>query len=102
MSSTSSLSTNLTDAEIAETQTQESFIIQRHAHPGYTVKVPSEATERPLETYAKSHAYYEAHEKLREDFANGMRTSRVCVFDSSTERKMIRKVSLPITYEDYA
>lgn len=85
-------SQNLADAEIAELQTQESFIIQRHAHPGYTIAIPKEATEQPLETYEKSHAYYRTHERLREDFANGMRTSRVCVFDSSTERKMIRKV----------
>lgn len=68
-------------------------MIQRHAHPGYTISVPKEATQEPLETYEKGHAYYTAHEATREDFASGMRRSRVCVFDSSVERKMIRKVS---------
>lgn len=37
------------------------------------------------------HEYYAQHERLREDFAAGMRTSRICVFDASLERKMIRK-----------
>lgn len=75
-----------------DVQTKESFVIQRHAHPGYTISIPSEALDTPLETYENGHAYYTTHEKIREDFANGMRTSRICVFDSSVERKMIRKV----------
>jgi hypothetical protein len=53
---------------------------------------------RPLETYERSHAYYQTHEALREDFAGGMRRSRVCVFDSSVERKMIRKVCCPLRF----
>nr|XP_019043618.1 hypothetical protein I302_08198 [Kwoniella bestiolae CBS 10118]OCF22548.1 hypothetical protein I302_08198 [Kwoniella bestiolae CBS 10118] len=69
---------------------QES-IITRHPHPGYTVSVPSSAREQPLETYELGHEYYQTHLKLREDFANGMRTSKICVFDASLERKMIRK-----------
>ncbi|WWC65775.1 uncharacterized protein I303_108397 [Kwoniella dejecticola CBS 10117] len=66
-------------------------IVTRHPHPGYTVSVPSQAREHPLETYQLNHEYYETHLKLREDFANGMRTSKICVFDASLERKMIRK-----------
>ncbi|WWD04530.1 hypothetical protein V865_002600 [Kwoniella europaea PYCC6329] len=66
-------------------------IITRHPHPGYTVSVPSSAREQPLETYELNHEYYETHLKLRQDFANGMRTSKICVFDASLERKMIRK-----------
>nr|XP_019009410.1 uncharacterized protein I206_06059 [Kwoniella pini CBS 10737]OCF48191.1 hypothetical protein I206_06059 [Kwoniella pini CBS 10737] len=66
-------------------------IVTRHPHPGYTVSVPPQAREQPLETYQINHEYYETHLKLREDFANGMRTSKICVFDASLERKMIRK-----------
>lgn len=47
-----------------------------------------------METYIPGHWSYENHRKLREDFAKGMRDARICVFDSSLERKMIRKVSL--------
>jgi hypothetical protein len=85
------LSQNVTDIDTVSTK--ESFVIQRHAHPGYTISVPEEAIKKPLETYEKGHVYYTAHEATREDFASGMRRSRVCVFDSSVERKMIRKVS---------
>jgi len=47
-----------------------------------------------LETYTPGHWSYETHRRLREDFAKGMREARICVFDSSLERKMIRKVRL--------
>ncbi|WVR08129.1 hypothetical protein IAU60_005175 [Kwoniella sp. DSM 27419] len=66
-------------------------IVSRHPHPGYTVSVASSARQQPLETYELAHEYYETHLKLREDFAKGMRESRICVFDASLERKMIRK-----------
>ncbi|WWC92732.1 uncharacterized protein L201_007691 [Kwoniella dendrophila CBS 6074] len=72
-------------------ETLEQSIITRHPHPGYTVSVSSEARQTPLETYELNHEYYETHQKLREDFANGMRQSKICVFDASLERKMIRK-----------
>ncbi|ODN78592.1 hypothetical protein L202_04199 [Cryptococcus amylolentus CBS 6039] len=66
-------------------------LVGRHPHPGYTVSVPQQARDDPLETYEKDHQYYTTHLKLRRDFAKGMRESRVCVFDSSLERKLIRK-----------
>ncbi|WVQ79250.1 hypothetical protein IAT38_001346 [Cryptococcus sp. DSM 104549] len=66
-------------------------IITRHPHPGYTVSVPQEARDTPLETYEPNHAYYQTHLKLREDFAKGMREAKICLFDASLERKMIRK-----------
>ncbi|WVQ95996.1 hypothetical protein IAU59_003096 [Kwoniella sp. CBS 9459] len=69
----------------------EESIVTRHPHPGYTVSVPSSARDDPLETYELNHEYYETHLKLREDFARGMRESKICVFDASLERKMIRK-----------
>ncbi|WWD20263.1 hypothetical protein CI109_104739 [Kwoniella shandongensis] len=67
------------------------MIITRHQHPGYFVWAPAEAHESPLETYELGHEYYQTHLKLREDFAKGMRETKICVFDSSLERKMIRK-----------
>ncbi|WVQ75041.1 hypothetical protein IAR50_004650 [Cryptococcus sp. DSM 104548] len=66
-------------------------LVGRHPHPGYTVSVPQQARDDPLETYERDHKYYSTHLKLRRDFAKGMRESRVCVFDASLERKMIRK-----------
>lgn len=69
----------------------EEAIIERHPHPGYTLSPPGDALAQPLETYTLHHEYYKKHEVLREDFAAGMRNSRICVFDSSLERKMIRK-----------
>jgi hypothetical protein len=42
-------------------------------------------------TYEQGHKAYVHHEALREDFAKHMRETRICVFDSSLERKMIRK-----------
>lgn len=67
-------------------------MIGRHGHPGYTLGVPEEARQHPLETYTKGHELYEKHELLREDFARGMREAKICVFDASLERKLIRKV----------
>lgn len=67
-------------------------MIGRHGHPGYTVGVPDEARQHPLETYTKGHELYAKHESLREDFARGMREAKICVFDASLERKLIRKV----------
>lgn len=75
------------------TRDDEHATIHRHEHPGYTISVPELAWSSPLETYTKSHEYYEKHELLREDFAKGMREAKICVFDASLERKMIRKVS---------
>ena len=71
----------------------DDVVIGRHSHPGYTLGVPDQARQTPLETYTKSHEYYTNHERLREEFARGMRETRICVFDASLERKMIRKVS---------
>jgi hypothetical protein len=42
-------------------------------------------------TYAQGNAAYARHEALREDFAKHLRESKICVFDSSLERKLIRK-----------
>jgi hypothetical protein len=73
--------------------------ISRHEHPGYNVDVAWKWREQPLETYGIGHESYTRHRELREDFAKGMRDSRVCVFDSSVERKMIRKVRPPPQWE---
>lgn len=42
-------------------------------------------------TYERGNAAYQRHEALREDFAKHMREAKICVFDSSLERKLIRK-----------
>lgn len=65
--------------------------ISRHPHPGYTVNTPDEFRQHPLETYTPGHETYSAHRALREDFARGLRTAQICVFDASVERKLIRK-----------
>ncbi|KAJ9095307.1 hypothetical protein QFC21_005673 [Naganishia friedmannii] len=66
-------------------------LIDRYEHPGYTVWEMPEAYEDPMGTYERGNAAYQHHEALREDFAKHMRHSKICVFDSSTEKKMIRK-----------
>jgi hypothetical protein len=71
-----------------------SALITHQEHPGYWVWTPDYAKQDPLETYTKGHELYLKHEELREDFARGMRQAKVCVFDASLERKMIRKVGL--------
>jgi hypothetical protein len=67
-------------------------LVQHHRHPGYTVSTDPSLWEERLETYETGHWSYETHRRLREDFAGGMREARICVFDSSLERKLIRKV----------
>ena len=69
-------------------------LVKHHRHPGYNVATDQSLKRDPMETYIPGHWSYENHRKLREDFAKGMRDARICVFDSSLERKMIRKVSL--------
>lgn len=75
----------------------EAPLIDRHEHPGYTLSpeehaAADEARRSPLETYEVGHASYARHVQLRGEFAQAMRDTRICVFDSSLERKMIRKV----------
>ncbi|EIW71580.1 hypothetical protein TREMEDRAFT_27838 [Tremella mesenterica DSM 1558] len=65
--------------------------IVRHLHPGYFIWPPEEARKVPLETYQRNHTYYAEHRRLRADFATRLRETRICVFDASLERKMIRK-----------
>lgn len=72
---------------------REDATITRHGHPGYTLSIPDSARQYPLETYTKGHELYAKHEALRADFAKGMREAKICVFDASLERKLIRKVS---------
>jgi predicted oxidoreductase len=69
----------------------ESMII-RHDHPGYVLEGNEEAYRQPLETDEVDHEYYAVHRELREDFAKRMREAKICVFDASLERKLIRKV----------
>ncbi|WVN86840.1 uncharacterized protein L203_102014 [Cryptococcus depauperatus CBS 7841] len=71
--------------------TNQQPLISRHPHPGYTVTVPQEVRDNPLETYEQNHESYKTHIQLRSFFAKGMREAKVCVFDASLERKMIRK-----------
>ncbi|KAL1413682.1 hypothetical protein Q8F55_001461 [Vanrija albida] len=66
-------------------------LVGRHQHPGYTVGIPESARTTPLETYQLGHETYKTHRALRADFGRGMREAQICVFDSSLERKMIRK-----------
>ncbi|KAJ9119301.1 hypothetical protein QFC24_005772 [Naganishia onofrii] len=68
-----------------------SSLIERYGHPGYTVWEMPEAYEDPMSTYERGNAAYQHHEALRDDFAKQMRHTKICVFDSSTEKKMIRK-----------
>ncbi|GHJ89456.1 hypothetical protein NliqN6_5858 [Naganishia liquefaciens] len=68
-----------------------SALIERYQHPGYTIWEMPSAYEDPMVTYEQHHPAYQHHEALREDFAKHMREAKICVFDSSLERKMIRK-----------
>lgn len=66
-------------------------VINRFEHPGYFVWEDPKAYEDPLETYTVGHPYYTKHTRMRADFAGGLRDTKICVFDSSLERKLIRK-----------
>lgn len=87
------LRTTVTDAlrKREEDPTLPESPISRHPHPGYDVHVPEETRSNPLETYELGHETYATHRAIRADFATGMRTAQICVFDSSLERKLIRK-----------
>lgn len=64
--------------------------ISRFSHPGFYVhrnRIP----KKKLLTYEKGHASYAPQVRKREAFAEGMRRAQICVFDSSMERKAIRK-----------
>ena len=66
-------------------------VVGRFDHPGYTIWEDPKAYSDPLETYAIDHPYYQKHIRMRQDFATGLRQTKICVFDSSLERKLIRK-----------
>lgn len=66
-------------------------IIDRYQHPGYFVWEDPNAYSDPLDTYTVGHSSYSKHTAMREAFADGLRKSKICVFDASLERKMIRK-----------
>lgn len=66
-------------------------LIERYQHPGYTIWEMASAYEDPMVSYEQGNPAYQHHEALREDFAKHMREAKICVFDSSLERKMIRK-----------
>lgn len=66
-------------------------LIEQYDHPGYTIAEDPQAYQDPLETYTLNHPYYTKHIRGRQAFAQGLRESKICVFDSSLERKMIRK-----------
>lgn len=66
-------------------------LIDRFQHPGYTISTDPKLYDEPLETYTHNHESYANHRATRQAFAQGMRESRICVFDASLERKMIRK-----------
>jgi hypothetical protein len=69
----------------------KSNVVGRFTHPGYFMWTPREYYTNPLETYQQGHPVYDNHEATRAAFARGMRESRICVFDASLERKLIRK-----------
>ena len=50
-----------------------------------------EALGNPPSTYEPDSPYLATQRMLRADFAKGMREAKICVFDSSLERKLIRK-----------
>ncbi|CDZ97942.1 hypothetical protein [Phaffia rhodozyma] len=58
-------------------------------HPGY--ELPTKTPEEPPEWYEDKSPLLKNHEKTREAFATALRETRICIFDSSLERKMIRK-----------
>jgi hypothetical protein len=66
-------------------------LISRFEHPGYFIWEDPKAYSDPLETYTVGHPYYSKHIRMREEFATGLRETKICVFDSSLERKLIRK-----------
>jgi hypothetical protein len=68
-------------------------VINRFGHPGYTIWEDPKAYDDPLETYSIDHPYYTQHMRMRKDFANALRTTKICVFDSSLARKLVRKYS---------
>lgn len=68
-----------------------SDVVGRFDHPGYFLWAPKAYYTNPLQTYQQGHPVYAKHEDTRAAFAQGMRESRICVFDASLERKMIRK-----------
>lgn len=46
---------------------------------------------KKLPTYRPGHASYARQRQKRQEFAEGMRNAQICVFDSSMEKKAIRK-----------
>lgn len=67
----------------------ETFI-QIHDHPGYIIEGTADAWNHPG-TYDPTSRLHEKHRENLAHFAEQMRNTKVCVFDGSLERKMIRK-----------
>ena len=66
-------------------------------------RTPRVRSRKPHRGFRKSardippdHECYAVHREIRADFARGMREAKICVFDPSLERKMIRKVGLDL------
>ena len=64
--------------------------ITRFRHPGFEVR-RERVPDKKLKTYQQGHPSYRPQRTKRAEFANGMRKAQICVFDSSMEKKAIRK-----------
>lgn len=67
----------------------QTFVTQ-FKHPGFDIP-RSRIPKRKLATYEPGHPSYRPQIRKREEFAEGMRNAQICVFDSSVEKKAIRK-----------
>lgn len=99
----------------------DSLLRIAHTCAGYGVSYPDSAMTHPEESYDVMSPLHASHRAIRADFARGMREAKICVvrrstpicsgnhrlthtlpllpavqFDSSVERKMIRKSVTPI------
>lgn len=77
---------------VATAISNKKTFITRFSHPGFEVhryRVSDKLGK--LATYTPGHPSYRTQRQKREEFAQGMREAQICVFDSSMEKKAIRK-----------
>lgn len=60
------------------------------SHPGFEI-ARSRIPKGKLRTYKPGHVSYARQRQKRQEFAEGMRNAQICLFDSSIEKKAIRK-----------
>ncbi|CAD6581519.1 MAG: hypothetical protein CYPHOPRED_001599 [Cyphobasidiales sp. Tagirdzhanova-0007] len=89
-SASATFTTDLATSTVQLAIQRKLTFITHFKHPGYVLH-HSHVPNKKLATYVQGHPSYKAQIRLRKEFAEGLRRAQICIFDSSIEKKAIRK-----------